>query len=320
MGKTCIVTVTQGDWQYLDEWIRYHLGIGVDLILIGYNGKSDEFVRLPRYGRVRYVDFSVVEGDDMYRMLSSSDDYPFSGFMDPDSTVNNWYDGYLQVKVLNLLVEYVRCFFHDIEWCCIIDTDEFIDLRDGTKDINEFFSRNFPKENSSYSMLMRFYNDNGLIYNDGRPCMERFTCGNSFLDVNPSKSCWYLTKIVVNLRHPDVLANRCHVYSSHLVRLCDPMRWLFDNRKIELRHYWTKTLEEWISKLSTDNDRYYFTRFRGKIFSEFFFKEYAWNELTNEKLRAIPVLLKKYGIDYKPEVEEKDVRFVEAYKLANKIM
>ena len=43
MSKTCILTVTQGDFDYIEEWIEYHHNIGIDLFLIGYNRHPDKF-------------------------------------------------------------------------------------------------------------------------------------------------------------------------------------------------------------------------------------------------------------------------------------
>ena len=48
-------------------------------------------------------------------------------------------------------------------------------------------------------------------------------------------------------------------------------------------------------------------------------KEYVNEMMTDEALKAIPGLLKKYKINYRPEIEEKDEDFRKRYKEVNNL-
>lgn len=311
--KVAIITMTQGDFQYLQEWIEYHRSIGVDLILIAYNGDKAKFHNLPQYDYVRYFDFSTNDDDDTFRWLDIKKvDRPFSTYDSILTTLHH--ESSLQTSVLNLLVETIKHCYKDIHWCCPIDTDEFINLLDGSKTISEFFKKNFPEDIQSYHILMRFYGDNGLIYNDGRPCLERFT--------KPGKICdkyeWY-AKVVLNLRHKHMkIGFLSMMQTPHTCGRTDFAKCKFDTNKIELKHFSTKTLEEWIMKFDPQVDRDYANRFWNKIFDDFFYG-LSNNEITTEKLKAIPKLLEKYNIDYHPETDEDNIEFVELYKRANNL-
>ena len=61
---------------------------------------------------------------------------------------------------------------------------------------------------------------------------------------------------------------------------------------IVLKHIFTKSLEEWIMKMTRNIDNSYMARWHGYIFNEYF----KWNEITNEKLDAIDDLLNKYNM------------------------
>ena len=86
----------------------------------------------------------------------------------------------------------------------------------------------------------------------------------------------------------------------------------FDFNKLELKHLFTKSLEEWIIKFSTyycKKNTDYKRRFPNNMFKTFF----ETNELTEEKIKAIPELLKKYNIDYNPAVQEDDENIKQLY-------
>ena len=58
-NQSAIITVTQGDFLYIEEWIQYHKKLGIDLMIIGFNGKPENFEKLPKYDFIRYIDFSI---------------------------------------------------------------------------------------------------------------------------------------------------------------------------------------------------------------------------------------------------------------------
>lgn len=295
MSKSCIIAVTAGDFEYIDEWIEYHHNLGVSLFLIGYNGPSDKIRNYKQRDYVRFIDFSYNDTN-----LDDFKNGAFSGWSD-----NNVYGHYRMEKIANMLLNYARWFYQDYDYAIHIDTDEFIKIKTGCDNINTYLDDHFPVMNSSISIVMNFATDNNLIYKDDRPVLERFTefCNQQFKE----KGC---RKIIIRLKHKDVIDNKIVYQSPHS---CSLYIYGFDLDfgEIELSHYWTKSLEEWIEKMDTSVDQDYFNRFKGIMFECYFFGG-AHNKLTKEKCLAIPELLRKYNIDY-DFLKEETPRFVEEY-------
>lgn len=312
MSKSCILTVTQGDFLYIKEWIEHHHNIGVDLFLIGYNGKEEDFNKLPKYDYVRYFDFSVNENPIHHRLDSSK--VGFFTREDYDSSIQNR-DVCPQIGMLNTMLHCIKLLYPNVDYTIVIDTDEFINIKNGTNNINEFLDEYFPKTHSSIQIKMCFYNTENIYYED-KPCQERFT--NGFFLGNGREDDYGCTKIIINNNHKDsynINMNSAHICSFYI------NGFMLDPNIIELKHFFTKTLEEWISKFNTSIDKDYINRFRGKILHNFFFDHCGnkFNEITEEKMKAIPQLLKKYNVNYDPSTEELDEEIREYYKKCNNL-
>lgn len=44
--KTCILTIIKNEHQYLDEWIQYHLNLGIDALFIYEDIDSDSHLEI----------------------------------------------------------------------------------------------------------------------------------------------------------------------------------------------------------------------------------------------------------------------------------
>ena len=307
-GGTAIITVTQGDWQYLKEWIEYHRNIGVDMFFIGYNGPKELYPRLPQDDYVKYYDYATDDKDPKREyMYLGGNRKAFSGWVgenDPETSMC------IMQQIENQLFREILYFYKFIKYVCVIDTDEFLDIYTEDKDITTFLSKNLPDKNSSITIQMRFYGDNGKIYNDTtKGVIERFP---KPLERTPVIWNAGFGKMIINMWHWDVQNGQIRLLSPHS---CSKKlnNFILDPEKIELRHYWTKSLEEWIMKLSSKIDKDYANRFGNTVFSTFF----KWNMYTLKKLQAIPRLLKKYDIWYNPLNEDKD--FAYRYAKANNL-
>lgn len=309
---TAIITLTQGDFDYIDEWINYHHDRGVDLFWIAYNGKAEYFHRMPKYDYVRYLDLSTNKNYEMFENLDRTGKN-FS-WIQPYTEPNDIYKLPFQQQALNMCYDIVRFMYQQIQWLIVIDTDEFVHVKSG-QNINDFFDEYFPLNNSSYFINMELYNDNDRIYKieGGKGVIERLKGDGNYM-VPDGNIQWY-DKIVINLYHEDVRNNKCPMLSPHRCALADTkFRW--PTEQIGLMHFFTKTLEEWISKMNPVTDTNYLGRFWGKVISEF---EKNKCTLTDEKLRAIPGLLKKYKVNYDPAIHENDERIRNWYKRVNGI-
>lgn len=299
MSKSCIISVTAGDFEYIDEWIEYHHNLGVDLFLIGYNGPSEKISNYKYRDYVKFVDFSYNESN---KNIFYNKTGGFSGWHSNNMDIR---DMARMQKIENILFDYARWMYTDYEYAIVIDTDEFIRIKTGETNINKFLDEKFPVVNSSISIQMQFMKDTGVIYKDGRNVFDKFTDTCDVYDFGQgSKKC------IIRLNHIDVKRNKIKLLSPHS---CSLFLYGFDlnHEEIVLNHYWTKSLEEWIEKMKPEIDQDYFNRFRGHIFYDFFFGA-AHNELTIEKALAIPELLKKHNIEY-DFLKEEPEKFVNAY-------
>jgi hypothetical protein len=311
MKKSCIITVTQGDFNYIREWIEYHHNIGIDLILIGYNGKPEEFDKMPKYDYVRYFDFSIGENEVYDDVNAKKRDF-FAKFDSDEEIMER--KASIYNNILNTLLSAIKFVYHSIDYAFIIDSDEFINLHNNFENISDFLEYNADKiEFCAFMQMVNYTNDD--IYYEDKPCQDRFTKkvfhDNRIFDLDSRKT-------IVNCNSEKFLTS--FVHSPHHIGGTE-MSWVFGHSEIELKHFFTKSLEEWISKFNTNIDRNYLDRFRGNVIRYYFydFRGNLLNEITEEKMKAIPQLLKKYNVDYDPSTEEFNNEIRELYKQVNNL-
>jgi hypothetical protein len=305
MNKSCIITVTQGDFNYLNEWIEYHHNIGVDLLVIGFNGKSDEISKLPKYDYVKYIDFTVNNNSINGVLDIANNNYIFGSYIDNDEVYNNTNIEKLplQTRLLNILHTYVLNIFYNIKYTIIIDTDEFISLVNEKYDNINNYLDDYLDFNKSVMVKMEFYSDNNLIYYENKPCLNRF----NKLSINKYARGVGGCKTIINNFYDDI--KDIQILSAHTCSKHENDYILTRDDGIVLKHIFTKSLEEWIMKMTHNIDNSYMARWHGYIFNEYF----KWNEITNEKLDAIDDLLNKYNIKYNILIEELYGEFLQKY-------
>lgn len=286
MNKTAIITITQGDFNYIEEWVQYHHNLGIDLILIGYNGESNNFDKLPKYDYIRYIDFSYNKNNkltnEFYRINKG-----FSGidFYYPKHKLN------FMCRCLCILLDYVKFFYQDIKYVVTIDIDEFVILP-RYDNINVFLKENFDDRYSSMQMHSRIMTDNNLIYYEDKPCMERFPIFAKRELISRWISKYYNYKSIINVYHYNIQNDIQIISSPHNLSLAE--KHIFKDSECYIKHFYTKSLEEYLMKMDCSVDNDYFTRFEDRLLYNYF----QFNELTDEKLYAWNELCNKYKIPF----------------------
>lgn len=291
---TAVITCTQGDFQYIDEWIIYHHNLGVDLFLIGFNGDSKDFDKLPKYDYVRYFDFSV---DDNRKDLTGQFEVPSIQFYTSDGN-DTMYELRLQQKVQNMLFNVCRYLYPEIHYCAVIDIDEFIDLKFNETNLTNYLNDVFADNRPVLWMYMDFYADNGFIYNDKRSVIDRFRYEHNKYNKN-YKEVWFY-KMIINLWSDEVKNNEIHIVTAHTVNGVEFYDNIFDPEQLSLSHFYLKSLEEFIESLDNKVNRFTFDRYHHQVVYRYFMH----NIYSDEKMKAIPELLKKYNIDIDPTKDE----------------
>ena len=214
-----------------------------------------------------------------------------------------------QVQVYGYL-EVFKKYACNYDWFAYFDVDEYLELKQDNT-IDEYLSRECFNDYNTILVNWLIYDDNDLIYYEDKPLQERFTRkrydmiygGNLYLN-NIFKSFIRGNKNGKN-------NNMCvHYNQTHLLftnsnnkcdKLCNNCGQKIDNNSIVnviyfnedlavLKHYYFKTLEEYIDQYVNKNKTIYNQYMKFDICNFF---NYNRNYLTKEKLKYIL----KYYID-----------------------
>lgn len=224
--KTCIVTIIKNELDYLEEFIKYHIGIGIDHIFLfeDYGSLSHQDITSKYKDNVTVYSIDVVLNDhtryttQKYRNLAHGVYYNRALWF-----IKSNYDGIY-------------------DWCFATDIDEFITLR-GIETTPENI-RTYLSTYSDYDAIWlhwQNYNSNGHIYKPDytkKGIQETYTqeCG-----AFSRSSIWTNSKFVYNL-------NR---YKSFFLQNQHRINWncrYLDSDVLYLRHYILKSWEEFVWK------------------------------------------------------------------------
>lgn len=206
-----ILLLIRDENEYIEEWINHFINtIGVDHIYIYDNESSipvEEYLEAmenPYLDRITFVRWKSTE--------KTQED------------ANNHF-------LLN--------YRDETRWVAPIDTDEFIQINDTSKSLNEFL-----KENEDYASILCewvHYNANGHEKKTKGGVLERFT----------KVADWY--KVFPNGKR-FIQTNRCNGftrYNPELRAYCSDLDSQETNKEFfQLNHYITRSFEEWNNKMS----------------------------------------------------------------------
>jgi len=148
--KTALVAIGRMENQYAREWVGHHLALGFDHIYIYDNNHTGEEMFIDvlmdhvEQGRVTIIDYRNIEKAQR------------QAYNDAYQRLSGMYD-----------------------WLAFFDFDEFLCLPsgkpEGTAGALSTFLASLPSVADCVLINWQCYGDNGLVHNDGRPVMERFT-------------------------------------------------------------------------------------------------------------------------------------------------
>lgn len=275
--KICAAIIVKDETDYLKEWLDYHLGIGFDKIFLAIN--DDE-------GLSKYPYLKDYKGKLVVYNLAGCEA--------------------MQKPFYNCIINN-----EDYKWCAFIDTDEFISFRkdSGFTNIKDFLN-SAPAEVEAYKLNWELYGDDGQVYYEDRPVVERFTkpLPPIYNTYNFGEQCHtktILRKIDTRPRRIKFIANPhvvvgCNYYLTN-GEPTDASPFNFDTEKsvVYIKHFYTKTIEEWVKhKLGRSYADYERSENIDYYPISTFFK---YNERTPEKLK----FLKEHGIEYPKQSKDK---------------
>ena len=230
--KTCISIVIKNEHEYLDEWIRYHLDLGIDHIFIFEDLDSESHSEIiDKYGdRVTLQSIgNILNDDEKLEAVELK--------RTKRRSVHNIY--------IKVCLKYIKTQYSSCDWCFMIDCDEFITLEGGN--LNNILSLY-----DSYDAIVlqwKVYGASGLLKKPDysiHGVVDTYT--KEFKGVLPEKE-YALCKTCYNLKTFD----KSYFWNPHQPSdICNWCRTDFSkNREIPsylniyIRHYITKSWEEY---------------------------------------------------------------------------
>lgn len=265
MDDAIIVMICKNESKYLLEFVKYHLDLGFDKIIIGDNNDIDG----ERYNELlkEYIDKGQVILFDLRGKQG----------------------------VQKIFYNNLPKFGIPYKWAAFIDTDEFITFSEIGKKIfgnnikNFLNSRDYVK---AYKLNWRIYGDNENIVYEDKPVIERFpeplnekvTFHYKFPENSHCKSI-LRNDVFINFTNNPHGINECNDYFTPKGMPVDGGAFNFNLEYdiLYIRHYYTKSLEEWCkNKLG----RSYADYLRSNSVDYYPLKDYfIYNKYTEEKAK-----------------------------------
>ena len=230
---SCIFTVIKNEHEYLDEWIKYHLNLGINHIFIFEDINSLSHKEITD----KYSSNNVTLNNVSILNINKS------------NYRNNW-DNHRQAIYYIRGLSWIKTNY-TYNWCFPIDNDEYITLSNNDDTLVSILNKY-----SDYDAVVLYwqnYNANKLIYKpeySKQGIIETYTqkCERSYKD--PS---WKNTKIMYNMK---TYKNYYYIDSHLCYDFCNWCKSDFSKElnnitydNIYLRHYITKSWEEYVIKL-----------------------------------------------------------------------
>ena len=272
---SCILTVIKNEHLYLDEWIKYHLDLGIDHIFIFEDIDSDSHKDIcDQYNCVSLNCIDVV--------LNETDTNKIKEFK--LTKKQNSQEIYFQ-RALDWIKHN-----YQYDWCFVVDVDEFITPYKSLSDVLIEF-----KDKDAIVLQWKIFGANGYISKPGyidKGIIDTYTKesdypGHSVLEWT-TKTCYnihtFKKSYFKNNHQPTDECTWCRTDFSN-----SRTKATYD--RMYLRHYMTKSWEEYISK----RKRGYFMGFARTI--DLFFtinpdmiplKQQLLDELKKETLVVLP--------------------------------
>ena len=224
--KYIVCTCARGENDYIVEYVEHYLNLDFDKIIICDNNDDDSIETVLK----KYIDNGTVEI------------FNCRGF------------GSFQVQFYSMF-----CSEGNYKWCAYFDADEFLEL--GVYTSIKLFLNTIPEEDDSVSFNWLVYGTNGIKRKQPGRIQDRFK--EPVRPVNLFKENVFIKSI---LRGGKGRFKDCWFNGSHIPTCSNPVRYnIGGNHVVDysvhthsplrykcgyLKHYYTKSFDEWIKKAS----------------------------------------------------------------------
>lgn len=275
-NTSCILTVVKNEHEYLDEWIKYHLDLGIDHIFIFEDIDSDSHKEIcDKYDDVSLNSIDIVLDEENRKKSREL------------KITKKWNAQHLYFRNALRWIKYKNIY----DWCFVIDNDEFITIEKPLEEILGLY-----KDYEAFIMQWKCFGANGYIQKpnyEGKGLIGTYTeeISGKLPDRKDSlvKTCYniklYEDCFFYNQHHPNNKCNWCNTdYKKDIYRPT------YNN--IYIRHYVTKSWEEYVWKRKTRGFMWGGTRSLNTFFeinSDMLpFKQQLLDDLKKETLIVMP--------------------------------
>lgn len=218
MHNLSICAIIKDEDQYLEEWVSYHLALGVDHIYLYDNNSinhQQNFISEANLAHVTVIPYPKRDGN-------------------PQNACYN---------------QFLKDYGHESKWVAIIDADEFIRVVDDTPLLE--FLEEFEDYDGLYVAWVT-YNADGQLTNDGRPVRERFLKTVPNAEGVNGKSIIRPDKVsVMDTHFPESDTwDDCVIVDERHERVYEALGYIAPDNRIVIDHYFTKSWEEWQHKIN----------------------------------------------------------------------
>lgn len=235
--KTCICTVIKNEQEYLDEWLKYHLDLGINHIFVFEDIDSDSHQSITD----RYKDVTLLSINNVLNAEQKKEA--------ADLKVLKRYN--CQHIYFKQALNFIKAHYATYDWCFVIDVDEFITMQnpnDSLALIESFrdfdaFVLSWKCYGASGHIAKPNYTNVGVVGTYTQEIKGRIADKQESL----VKTCWnmrkYKEEFFYNQHHPRSCANWVNTkFFGQNLSLC--------YSSIYLRHYITKSFEEYSWKIN----------------------------------------------------------------------
>ena len=220
--KTCICVIIKNEEEYLDEWISHHLQLGIDEIFLYED-----------YGSRSHLDIVKPYGD---RVHLNSIDIIFNS-ADPNKNVINTGER-MQIQLFNYFPQMYK---NDFDWILFNDLDEFLILKQPLHELLEEY-----KDETAILLRWKWYGASGHIKKPIGKVMDNYT--------KPTTTTFdwgWQFKSFINCKKFQKWEKHLHKAEGAVFPLDDIGR-----HKAWINHYFTKSWEEWKTKILDRGDSF----------------------------------------------------------------
>ena len=218
--KTAICVIIKDENDYLDEWLDYHLNLGIDEIFLyeDYGSKSHEDIVKPYGDRVHLNSIDVI----------FNSPYPNKNVIDTGENI--------QVQLFYYFTKFYKNVF---DWVLFNDIDEFLILKQPLHDLLKEYD-----DKPGLLLHWRWYGASGHIKKPEGKVMDNYKKCYKFHSDFP-----YNMKSFLNCKKFKNWEQPTHKVEGAVFPLTE-----WGGHKAWINHYFTKSWEEWKTKILCRGD------------------------------------------------------------------